>query len=858
MVRGFVALLAAAILVGPLAFTGRTQERACPNVAAVGSWTRIARPPFTMNPSALSAYAVDPYAPMRMYATNGLELWTTGDGGCSWEKTFVIDLLPRADQPVSAANSKITAIEAPERRSSDGIYLLVEEEVGPVIRPHVVRIGAGAGAEWKLLDAGLPQATTGIDSLTVAPSNSDALYLHVQTPQGAEVYGSDDGGDSWDLRGSSPGTSGLAVDPFDQEQVWTYGAAGLFHSTDGGRNLTKMDTVGQPVSQVDVSRLPGQPAHIMAYEVETMSFSVSRDGGATWGRIMGPGGIVLGIGHGAGPGQIMVSQHDYVSVFVQPDLWFEVTPLYDQEDLTDLQGDRLPPPYTSVFGMTSNNIERFSGFDTSVNIDGFNIDPRNIDLDGAALSPAKKTLKIRVGRSREVDYHMEIPEHPVPLDVFFLLDTSSSMEPTIRGLRNGMQEIVNELAEARIDAQFGVGEYKDYPITGFGDNQADDFAYRLNRAIGPADESLEEGLEALKASGGGDEPESQLTALYQAATGLGETGCVDDGVETVSACVPSGQGARFRDEALKVIVHMTDAQFHDGPQHPSPPFSQVSSTLRNKGIEHIALSVYGMDGDQGRADMMRMTEDVGTLAPPGGVDCDDNGRIDIPEGEPLLCDVADWDGSGYINLTPSILATLKAVTRNVEVEMIARADGRVVDGLQPAGERLVDITDPSEMSTTVTYTCPRALAKETTKIELRLLVAGVPAAEATASVKCTPIPAAVLAKRKKIPTPLLIPPAVAPLAIVIPITPPPPPPVPQTINAPQSVQALQAVVAPQEQEQVQVAVAYAQFKNDEAFALSARVQRPALLPLYATALAMSLAFGVAMAPRRALARRRYR
>jgi hypothetical protein len=97
---------------------------------------------------------------------------------------------------------------------------------------------------------------------------------------------------------------------------------------------------------------------------------------------------------------------------------------------------------------------------------------------------------------------------------------------------------------------------------------------------------------------------------------------------------------------------------------------------------------------------------------------------------------------------------------------------------------------------------------------------------------------------------------VSPLAVIIPITPPPPPPVPQTISSPQSVQALQGVVAPQEQEQVQTALAYAQFKNDEAFALSARAQRPTLLPLYATALAMSLAFGAFMAsPRRAFARR---
>jgi len=853
LVRGFVAFLATAILVGPLAFTGRTQERVCPNVVAVGSWSSIAAPPFTDGGPALTAYAVDPYAPIVMLATNGTQLWQTFDGGCSWELSFSLDLLPRADQPVSAANSKITAIEFPERRSQPVVYLIVEEEVGPVIRPHVVRLATG-DAQWKLLDTGLPQTTTGVDSLTVAPSNSDTLYLHVQSPQGAEIYGSNDGGDSWELRGSGAGTFGLAVDPFEQEKVWAYGSGGLFHSSDGARNLVKMDTVGQPVGMVDVSRLPGQPAQILAYEVETMSFSISRDGGATWWRIDGPGGIALSIAHGAGPGQVLVAQHDYVSMFVQPNLWFEVTPPYDQLDLQDLQGDRLPQ--SSVYGMTPNNIERFSGFDTSVDIDGFDIVGRDIDVGGAALAPAKKMLRLRVGRSRAVDYRMEIPEHPVPLDVFFLVDTSASMEPTIRGLRNGMQDIVNELAEARIDAQFGVGEYKDYPITGYGDNRTDDFAYRLNRAIGPADESLEEGLEALRASGGGDPPESQLTALYQAATGAGEPGCIDDGIGDVSACVPDGQGANFRKEALKVIVHMTDAEFHDGIQHPSPAFGEVSSTLRDKGIEHIALSVYGMDGDEGRGDLMRMTADVDTTAPPGGVDCDGNGSIDIAAGEPLLCDVADWDGSGYINLTPSILATLKAITRNVEVQMVAESGGLVVDALEPDGERLVDITDPSEMATTVTYTCPASLAKETTEIDLALLVAGVRAAEATATVKCLPIPAAVLGKRKQLP--VLVPPAIAPLAVVIPITPPPPPPVPQTINAPQSVQALQGVVAPQEQEQVQTAMAYAQFKNDEAFALSARAQRPPPLPLYATALAMAMAFGVAMSPRRALARRRYR
>ncbi len=99
----------------------------------------------------------------------------------------------------------------------------------------------------------------------------------------------------------------------------------------------------------------------------------------------------------------------------------------------------------------------------------------------SSLRPRATTLKLKAGRSEEVDYRFSLPANPTPLDVFFLVDTSSSMDMSIDKLRDGMQRIVDALAAPKIDVQFGVGEIKDYPIPGFGDPTAGDFPYRLNR-----------------------------------------------------------------------------------------------------------------------------------------------------------------------------------------------------------------------------------------------------------------------------------------------------------------------------------------------------------------------------------------
>ena len=875
-----MAVLSLLLLAGPLAFSARTAEvQLCPNVGVHDDWATISAPAFTGSPN-LTAYAVHPLNPSMILVTNGEQMFVTDNGGCDWRPfSFSLELLPNPpSKPVSSATAKIVDIDIPEHPSGAGtIYITVEEGLrGTAVRPHVF-VNRGESTEWRSAMDGLPPAVGAVYGLHVAPSDPDILYLHVRREPATindDIYASLDGGDNWQRRSSdsnAAASQAMAVDPLMADDIWTWGAAGLWHSGDGGRSRSKVDAVPDGVGPVDVFHQPGRPAQIMVYEPETFTFSISRDGGASWERFMGPGGGAgLSIAHGKDVDDIVFAQHARVDRFKPPSYWAHITPTsYDQPDLQKLSADRTPMP--SIFGMTPRTIERYLGLNETVDLPGFDtdLDPPAV-TDSTSLQPSETTVALKAGKSKKVPYRFTLPANPTPLDVYFLVDTTSSMDSSIAGLRQGMQKIVDELAASKIDVQFGVGEVKDYPVPGFGDPTTGDFPYLARRKIGPADESLAEALEKLEASGGGrgDYPESQLSGLYYALNDEGEPGCAPAPTDSAQACVPPNQDAEFRQGSLPVMVHITDAGFHNEAAHPSPSFEQVAQELRLERVKQVGLAIFGTQGwDRATEDLQSMAEATDTLTPPGGVDCDGNGSRDLSEGDPLVCQLADMDGSGVLNIAPAIIATVKAVAEEVTVELVT-SDQKVIDvdkGLYPS----VDVTEQNSLGFGVTFTCPRALAGTKHNLNLAAHVQGQPVATASAKVVCKGIPAAVLAKRrqKEAPPepPLPLAPVFPPAAVAIPaIAPAGPPPIPETISSTQSAAQAQGAIAKQEQEQVQVAVAVAEFKNQEAYALSAYTERrdqPSPLPLYLTAVVMALGAGVFAITRRrvrtSVARRRY-
>lgn len=853
LTRAAVAVLSVLLVAGPLTLTARTQERLCPNVVDQGDWETIAAPAFTRGGADLVDYVVHPRLPSVILVTNGEQVLISPNSGCDWETYFSLELVPDlVNKPVSVLNSKITDLDIPEDPAAgDAVYMVVEESIGPVIRPHVI-ISKGQDGRFRSTQNGLPAVTGGVYGLHIAPSDPKVVYLHVRrNPTGLEddIYASTDSGDTWKRRNGDDNTASqdMTVDPLIPNDLWTWGASGLWRSVDGGRTRSNIDIVGPPVPLVDVFHAPGSPARIMAYEAETGTVNTSYDGGATWTRLPGPPGVPRSITHGNRPDDVILAQHDRVDRFKSPEFWVELDPGYKQPDLAKLSADRSAAP--SVYGMTPRTIEKYTGLNDVIDVPGFvDVDPAAI-LDDSSLTPAKTSMKLKAGKSQKVDYRFELPANPKPLDVFFLVDTTDSMEGTISGLRKGMQRIINELAASKLNVQFGVGEIKDYPIPGFGDPTQGDFPYRLNKAIGPAGPELETALEALEASGGGraDYPESQLTGLYQATTGEGEPGCVASPDEERPPCVVRGQGANFRPDALKIIVNITDARFHDEAAHPSPPFATVAQRMAQDGVRQIGLAVYGAQGPEvAYPNLAAMAEETEAIAPPGGVDCDGNGSIDIPQDDPLVCQISDVGDDGSLNLAPAIIATVRAIAEDVSVEIVTSDKKKSVVDVAPAIYPSVDITEQNSLGFDLTFTCPRSLAGTTHNLTLAANVSGVPAASATAKVVCKKIPVAAIVKRKKPPPPdpmAPVAPVFPPSPVVIPVLAPAgPPPVPETISSTQSAAQAQGAVAKQEQKQLQFAMAYAQFKNDEAYAFSSYTERPRTspAPLYLSAVVMSL------------------
>ncbi len=822
--------LVALVLAGPLTARG-SGAPSCERVATVGEWTGIVNP----LPSQATAYAVDPRRPEFMYITDGRSIHATKDGGCTWGAILDLANAPTADLPLIGPAASIETLDVPESPSASGFVYAVVEEKAPnagAVRMHVLK-SENRGAVWTVSDSGLPATSGEVVDLAIAPSDPDIIYLFIKALPGAggdDIYASTDGGSTWTKRSSdSVPTTGAAIDPTDADDLWSWGQGGLFHSTNGGRTR-EVETSVAVASLGDVFHGPQSPARIMAYEPETQTINMSRDGGQTWYRIGGARGFAISMTHANNVDDVVMSVHESVYAFKAPSYWIEISPpeLYDTVgDIRFLSADRTTDP--AIYGLSDTGIVKFTGLNTEVELLPFNLSDAANAGGVPKLSPPRTTLRIPAGRDRTVPYKLALPPKPTPLDVYFLVDTTESMQSSIDGLRAGMQQIIDELDETGVDVQFGVGQYKDYPIPGFGDPVAGDVAYERLKAIGPVDDDLTSALESLRATGGGDIPESQLTGLYQAATGEGQ-----------ASFVPPGQDAGFRPGSLRTIINITDAAFHKGPEYPAPPFETVASALRNEHILQIGLAVFGPNGNKGAlTDLSSMADMTGTLAPRGGVDCDDDGDIDIVFGGSLVCEIRDQTSSGVASLAPAIISTLRAVSEEVTIE-VSTEGGRGIAEVAPQKFNTIDLRSVSELPFDITFSCPLAPVASHHEVAVKVAARGQDIASAMARVRCGPVAPAP-------PTTPIIAPIIA--AIVQPPVIPPPQP-PQQLPGQQPNPQAQGAVAHQKQHQPQMAFVHASrlvADLEEEYAMSAvRDEQSGPSPaFYAAGAAMALAFAMA-------------
>ncbi|MBP3958525.1 VWA domain-containing protein [Gemmata sp. G18] len=185
----------------------------------------------------------------------------------------------------------------------------------------------------------------------------------------------------------------------------------------------------------------------------------------------------------------------------------------------------------------------------------------------AGLGVDHKSLKViasaRAGGTKEVTETTSfaltpLVSAPPEADIVFVLDVTGSMQKQIDGLKDGIGTFANDLREAKVDARFGCIAFRDLTegepsqILKFRGSQFTDDASAFSNEVA-----------RLRARGGGDDPESSLEAIIEAA------------------------GYDFRKGATRSLILITDAP----PRRDGVSVRAAADALTTKKIDLLHLVI---------------------------------------------------------------------------------------------------------------------------------------------------------------------------------------------------------------------------------------------------------------------------
>ncbi|MEO0068987.1 MAG: YCF48-related protein [candidate division WOR-3 bacterium] len=226
--------------------------------------------------------AIDHHQPRRVYALgrSGLFLFST-DGGETWN---------------SRPLSRFAYALKPDPHIEGRVFACGYEVIGGNPVP-VVFVSTDYGENWFRVIPDSQAISIQAFSLAFDPNRSDLVWLGCN---GARVYRSEDGGTSWELRGSGlPENSTvqmISVNPDNSSIVLAATSAGAYRTTDEGENWYQVE-VPQAI-MVDFPLTDGARGYAIGYNETTRASAVfvSTDSGATWS--LAQPGIVLDKGSG--------------------------------------------------------------------------------------------------------------------------------------------------------------------------------------------------------------------------------------------------------------------------------------------------------------------------------------------------------------------------------------------------------------------------------------------------------------------------------------------------------------------------------------------------------------------------------
>jgi len=218
-------------------------------------------------------------APGTLFASTGLGISRTRDGGATWSQVL---------------QQRGVAALAVDRLHPETVYAGTYLASG--IDPHIVWKTTDGGDSWAPLP--YPQAAadplSGIHAvdLAVDPTDSRLIYLATQAAlvgpgaDGQGVYRSPDGGQTW-IKTGLPAVDflGLAVDPRQPGTVWAIWFYGVYKSTDFGQSWNQVlaSALGRPLRAIALA--PSAPN--VVWIIGDYATHGSADGGMTWQTLPG-------------------------------------------------------------------------------------------------------------------------------------------------------------------------------------------------------------------------------------------------------------------------------------------------------------------------------------------------------------------------------------------------------------------------------------------------------------------------------------------------------------------------------------------------------------------------------------------
>jgi hypothetical protein len=194
--------------------------------------------------------------------------------------------------------------------------------------------------------------------------------------------------------------------------------------------------------------------------------------------------------------------------------------------------------------------------------------------DGGPRLPPADTEILLPREGGPTTHRIELEADLGALDVHLSVDTTASIAGEISALQADLNEHITPELRARVPSvSFGVSRFEDFPHEPFGYSGAEggtppDRPFQLLTRITSDETALALAVAQLDRplGYGGDGPESGAEALYQIATG---DGYEHDGEQLIAAFDPSSSegdgmlgGVGFREDALRVVLHITDATSH--------------------------------------------------------------------------------------------------------------------------------------------------------------------------------------------------------------------------------------------------------------------------------------------------------